>query len=191
MVHATSSVCDWRGLGSIRPGIVIDYDGKIHWQSDESQVGSMPRLLQITDKQIASAYEINIGAVRAIGNLDEWLVWIEASLNARLPSTLRDRLTTLLHCYLADPDHTADQINEGGFVIRMVEWLTKIIQWRWFTETYGQSSEAGPESPVYTNISETSRRRFRRPRIPPALMMQPIPSVLPFHTVKSRALSCE
>lgn len=186
MVHAVWSICDWRGLGRIGSSMSIDDNGNVHAAlSDEAHIdGWMPKLIEIVRSQISAAYNLNKGIVRATGTLDNWLGWIEASINTKFSDAQRNQWVNIVQHYLSDVDHEKEAINEGGFIIRIVEWLTKVLQWRWYNEVYeSEHCSADNIQPLYRNISSEHAVKYRRPRVPPMMSLLPVPSVLPFHTV--------
>lgn len=193
MVHAVWSICDWRGLGCIGASMSIDDNGNVHAAlPDEAHIdGWMPKLIEMMRSQISAAYNLNKGIVRATGTLENWLGWIEASINTKFSDAQRNQWVNIIQHYLSDLDHEKETINEGGFIIRIVEWLTKVLQWRWYNEVYGNEHfSADDVQPLYRNISSENAVKYRRPRVPPMMSLLPVPSVLPFHTVSQDAYYC-
>lgn len=186
MVHAVWSVCDWRGMGRINNIMSIDFQGKTHSPLDEMSVdGWMPKLVETTRKQISEAYKLNRGIIRTTGTLEDWLGWIESSINIDLTLAQKTHWNSILQRYFSDLDHERDTVNEGGFMIRIVEWLTKVLQWRWYSEVYGDGNQLPLETvrPLYDNVSAEHKDKYRRPRVSSAMSLLALPSVLPFHTV--------
>lgn len=83
-------------------------------------------------------------------------------------------------------DREEKKVNEGGVIIKLMEFVIRITQRRWYIDAYGQveyvKQGAGAEVPVYERLSEFELQKYKRPRIP-AMGTPPVPSVLPFHTV--------
>jgi hypothetical protein len=55
----------------------------------------------------------------------------------------------------------------AGWVIRFVEKMGRVVQWRAFRDA----------------VAGVGGKRYKRPRLPRPLICPPLPSILPFHTV--------
>lgn len=185
LVHAAWSVCDWRGFGYIEEGVCLDELGNIVREDIEREmrVGWMPRMLEATEKQLESIYEINIGVIKTVGQLQDWLSWIESSIGIEISSDAREHWRKLLRGIFDGLDsEQRKNINEGGTIIRMVEWLMRHLQWRWYIELYGQIIYSQESIQPLVDVSQW-KDRFVRPRLPSSLAAMRVTSVLPFHTV--------
>ena len=196
LVHASWSTADWRGFGFINEDSYIDDDGNLcHAASIEDAIAqqntqSWPSLLSdASQKQLHTSYRQNHGIVRSMGTLEDWLSWIEESTRTKMDEGRRYQWTSEILPYYSDREAAdgafMESLNEGGFVIRIVEWLIRHLQWRWYVEQYGQI-EATRERVSPTHVDPHS---YSRPHIPSSLTMQVAPSVLPFHTVRLKS-SC-
>ena len=76
-----------------------------------------------------------------MGTIDDWISWIEESTRTKLCGDYRDQWTSTLAPFFRDRERNErmEYVNEGGFVIRMVEWLIRHLQWRWYIEQFGQT----------------------------------------------------
>lgn len=187
LANALSAVCDWRGRGGEASDLVIDYDGNIRTSASTLTVsdGWMPKLLQIVRKQLSAAYSFNVGIVQSIGTCEDWLDWIERTVGGELSPIQRKRWEATLQLSYTSIDRRQENINEGGFVVRVVEWLMRVLQRRWYIEVYGQNAySANYVSPIHGKISPKDRAIFRRPQLPASVASPTLPSVLPFHTVR-------
>ncbi|KAI5124687.1 hypothetical protein M0805_004295 [Coniferiporia weirii] len=188
LVHAAWSVCDWRGFGRIESGLTIDDVGNLVVNTTDDTSGSyesgwMPKLIHITQMQLSEAYQLNINLVKTTGRMEDWLSWIEGSTNNELSPAQKSRWVAVLREFYSDIGHKRQNINECGFIIRVVEWLMRHLQWRWYNEAFGISIfSQGKLKPLFLEISAETTNKFSRPRLPPSMVLQATPSVLPFHT---------
>lgn len=187
LVHAAWSVCDWRGFGYIEEGISLDDMGNIVQEDVErhTKVGWMPQMLSVTEKQLASVYDMNIGVIKTVGQLKDWLSWIEASIGLEISTDARKHWTKIMQDFFEGLEAKKRQnVNEGGFILRIVEWIIRHLQWRWYTELYGQTIWAQHSISPLADVSQW-KEKYTRPRLPSTLASLQVTSVLPFHTVCS------
>ncbi|EJD03950.1 TPR-like protein [Fomitiporia mediterranea MF3/22] len=184
LAHAAWSICDWRGAGPVDVDAAIDADGNMRPRGSATpEMGWMLQLIQTTRKQLAAAYQQNVGVVKSIGLLQDWIAWIEESINEKLLPQQRDRWLSLLQPFFNSTNDDRDILNEGSFTIRMVEWLTRHIQWRWYIDAFGNVTSAHHKPDMLSaEAIQESGNTYSRPHLPPFMTLQSIPSVLPFHT---------
>lgn len=181
-----NSVCDWRGRGGVpSETFAADKNGKIHrFQQDEKldMPGLMTKLVDNCESQLASVYSQNIGVIRFTQTLDGWLELIEDVIGHPLSVSDRERWTNRFAPFYTDFDRQKYQVNEGGFAIRLADWMTRRIQRKWYLELYGKAIQSDNMLPPPS--LENTEHSYRRPALPPANMgAPPTPSILPFHTV--------
>lgn len=180
LTSALTAICDWRGLGGIDlfPHSPQDRDNLV---KTLGPVGWLDKVFDICRKQIKSEYGRNIGVVRSGGTLDQWLDRVRrAHGDTMLESTL-DRWRRAIFKFFEDFDRSAENVNEGAFVIQLVGRLGVATQHRWYTDRLRQ----GRASEVIDLKSLTSevREEYSRPRLPGTVLAPMHFSVLPFSTV--------
>lgn len=111
--------------------------------------------------------------------------WIQNALGFGVSPAEIKRCSDLLDEYY-DVNSDSTTKNEGGFVIRMIEWLAKALQWRWYFDAYSQLTRSNtPLEPLYKRVTSEQATKYRRPQIPATMSVQSAVSILPFHTVCS------
>ena len=149
LVHAMLCVCDWR--------MVYPPSGS----------GWMNRAVATVARQLQVGSKYGRGLLRLQANLDTWLDMIVRMLGDDR-SHVRELWRKKLEPFFA-PHTLAEWVNEGGFLLRLVERLMRISQWRWYHDKY-KRGEA------------TESHRYDRLALPSSLMQPAATSVLPFHT---------
>ncbi|KDQ07686.1 glycosyltransferase family 41 protein [Botryobasidium botryosum FD-172 SS1] len=185
LVSALGAVCDWRGRGSVNADQHLDLQGRLLPKSDATYIGWIDRLVGVCEKQIAAGYVYNVGAVRSHSTLEGWMALIQQCIGPSLSEGQRSRWVSHLRRFYSDFDRTEARVNEGGFIIRLVERLTRAVQQRWYIEVYGQKlhSDGGHIIvPIFNDVSAEAAAEYRRPTIPASMAIAPALSVLPFHT---------
>jgi len=151
----------------------------------QSRTGYMAQISDLVAKQLKDGLSYGQGSLRSYGGIKEWLSIISHALYDLPPERVGEamkiweiRLTSLF----SQVEQAAGSINEGGYLIRLVERLMRRIQRRWYLSTYGPSTYAqqGTSPPRITPTQEDVSR-YRRPVLPPSLPPIPVPTVLPFH----------
>lgn len=165
--------------------LAIDEDGNICQNAasgDKGVPGWMTKLIETCEGQITSVYSQNVGVVRATRSLDEWLELVETVTGSSLSTDERNRWTAHFAPFYTEFRSPERRINEGGFVIRFVDWAQRRLQRRWYLELYGRTRGLNhlvvPLSPPLD-----AHPSFIRPTLPPTMGAPLVPSVLPFHTV--------
>lgn len=184
LVNSLNAICDWRGRGKVpSETVAIDEDGNIyeHTENEEDSFpGWMSKLIDTCEGQLVTAYSHNIGIVSATRPLQEWLELVEMATGNSLSTDDRSRWSSRFGPFYGTFDRLERRVNEGGFVIRFIEWAQRRLQRRCYLEVYGmvRQSEMRLSPPSTDTISS-----FVRPALPPSMGAPLVPSVLPFHTV--------
>jgi protein O-GlcNAc transferase len=81
---ASGAICDWRGRGGILDleGIAVDENGQIFDSSSRGNStydGWLPKMMETCYRQLRTAYSENVGMIRSIRNVDEWLQLISTT----------------------------------------------------------------------------------------------------------------
>lgn len=150
------------------------------------QQGYHGAIADLVRRQLNDGYSYGVGSLAACGTLQQWLSVISQALYGVEPAQAGElmkpwiaRLTWLFGKY----DRAASRVNEGGYLIRLVERLMRRIQRRWYLSTFGAQVFANPAAPAPQPIVPKSSDvvHYRRPLLPPTLPPIPVPTVLPFH----------
>ena len=184
LVNALGGVCDWRNRGSLGGDIGVGKDNRIldpNVPADvqEAYSGWMPRIAELVARQLAEGQAYGSGILRASMLPNEWLKFVAVSLAATpevwasIGSIWTYRFNSLLT--------NTSNINEGGYVIRLVERLIRRTQRRWYIDSFGKTLQT-PTSLKRPLPDQSAYQRYRRPPLPPSLPQPPVPTVLPFHT---------
>lgn len=179
-----ASICDWRGRGSYLDEFGIDVQGYVLPPSSPNHAhnqGYIKKMIDICEDQLQVAYSQNTHAVSAMKTLDEWLESLQLVFGRPLRKQEFDHWARLFGQFYGPMKQTERQINEGGFIIRFIDWIQPRLQRRWYIKVYGkafsahQDTRTDPQS--YGNV-------FLRPALPRGMTPPTVPSVLPFHTVR-------
>ena len=140
------------------------------------------KLVETCELQLISLYSQNVGVLRATKTLDEWLLLVEVIIGTSLSTDERNQWTARFAPFYTEFSRPDRWVNEGGFVIRFIDWAQRRLQRRWYLEIYGRicgsMHKIAPPS-----CSSDVHSSFIRPTLPPSMAAPPVPSVLPFHTV--------
>ncbi|GAA6060386.1 hypothetical protein JCM10212_004639 [Sporobolomyces blumeae] len=183
LVNALGGVCDWQGRGGVGEAWIVDeHKNLVHAPVDQPRSGYMAQISNLVAKQLKDGLSYGQGSLRSYGGIEEWLAIISQALYNAPPSAVgepmkvwRNRLTRLW----TELDQRPGTINEGGYLIRLIERLMRRIQRRWYLEAYGYgaATSATPRiTPTHGDVA-----KYRRPALPPSLPPIPVPTVLPFH----------
>ncbi|KLO14446.1 hypothetical protein SCHPADRAFT_826424 [Schizopora paradoxa] len=183
LTHALASICDWRGFGTLNATQFIDNSGHLRQTSvRESHENWTDKIVSITSDQLQLSCRLNRGLVGNIGTKQEWMGWIQGALGFSVSPTEIQKCSAMLDEYY-EPSPDSGSRNEGAFVLRIIEWLLKVLQWRWFSDAYGQLVRSTTAlEPQYKGITAVHATKYRRPQIPATMLLQSTVSVLPFHT---------
>ncbi|GAA6052315.1 hypothetical protein JCM3770_007247 [Rhodotorula araucariae] len=188
LVNALGGVCDWHGRGGVGEEWLVDEHGHLRFVGAGVRDGYMAQIADLVSKQVAEGSAYGVGILRACGAIDDWLMIVSQALYGAAPAEAGaeamkpwlERFQALLD---ANYDRKARLVNEGGYLIRLVERLMRRIQRRWYFDAYGRTPYIPASAPAPPRIVPTQAdvAKYRRPLLPPSLPPIPVPTVLPFH----------
>ncbi|KAK4054753.1 hypothetical protein OIV83_000677 [Microbotryomycetes sp. JL201] len=191
LVNALGGVCDWQGRGGVDELEVVDNQNQLVPVSatggGAARTGYMGQIANLVDKQLNDGLNYGIGSVRQVASADGWIALIARAIYNKSPADIpshkleswRQKLALMCSDIPMDT-RLAVCINEGGFLIRLVERLMRRIQRRWFLDVYGQDT-ASEVHTQRTAVGPDDVRKYGRPLLPQSLPLVPVPTVLPFH----------
>ncbi|KAG6845402.1 hypothetical protein H0H87_009749 [Tephrocybe sp. NHM501043] len=185
LASTLSAICDWRGRGWLETELTLvqmpyliastESDGPGRTES-----GWIHDLVAACEAQLKGAYAQNFGLMRKVYSLQDWLGKIQYIYSDRSFSReQKQRWENRIGVFFAGFDRAQEGINEGGFVIRLVEWLMRGLQHKWYLAEHGSVLRC--ERLITRRILE-SYDIYERPQIP-SVGHFPVPSLQPFHTV--------
>ena len=188
LANALGAVCDWRDRGGLDSSPRVDESGRLVNVADNSpQSGWIGKVDKICTEQLQQASTWGAGVMQAHAPLGQWMQMIEESVGG-MENRQRERWEQFCSRFFEVADRSGS-LNEGAFIVRLIEELTRFNQRKWYIETYGPVLQSEQTFPLISeNITVDAGSRYRRPSIPTALGPVILPSVLPFHTVKSFAI---
>lgn len=174
---SSGSICDWRGRGGLSDpdDIVIDDHGSLLAVAPVASSGHdgwLPRMMESCHDQLSAAYSENVGVIRATKGLEEWMEFITKTHGRPLTEEENYHWKKSFVRFFSDsgrPQH----LNEAGFYIRLVEWMTRRLQRRWYIERTKMNS----------GLEQGIPEVYYRLRLPLTMTVPEVPSLLPFHTV--------
>ncbi|KAI0322338.1 glycosyl transferase family 41-domain-containing protein [Amylostereum chailletii] len=182
LANARTALCSWHGRGRFGNEIGVDGDGMPIAPTDPSgpdHFGWMHEIVGITEAQMKANYTFNIDLVQYIGTIEDWLGWVEKARGFRPTGQDLARWTRCFQRFYSPFDRLEKNVNEGGFVVRFAEWVTRRLQNKWYKQSYGRIHRS--ETPS-TPLPADNLAEYARLLLPPSLDMSTVPSVLPFHT---------
>ncbi|GAA5914406.1 hypothetical protein JCM6882_008223 [Rhodosporidiobolus microsporus] len=190
LVNALGGVCDWAGRGGVGEEWIVDAN-KVLLRVTPQAGRSLPRegyMAQISDlvgRQLQDGHSYGIGSLRSCGNFQDWMNLIALAIYGTVnpPPQAMQPWIARLQFLLGEFDRQSSHVNEGGFLIRLVERLMRRIQRRWYLTEFGATTyvESGGQEPNKITPSQADLVKYRRPPLPPSLPPIPVPTVLPFH----------
>ncbi|GAA6022980.1 hypothetical protein JCM10207_007738 [Rhodosporidiobolus poonsookiae] len=195
LVNALGGVCDWAGRGGVGEEWLVDTQKRlIYIAAPKPEMcvrdGYMARISDLVAKQLRDGLSYGVGSLRACGSLEAWLAVVAQALWNLSPQQAGDKAMRVwverLGYLLSDRfehERNAKGINEGGYLIRLIERLMRRIQRRWYLDRFGPTTylKSGAEVPTQIVPAQEDVARYRRPPLPPSLPAIPVPTVLPFH----------
>lgn len=189
LVNAISGICDWSNRGAL-PG-----QGDLRGVGPDNQLmrldnpqqrqilmnGWLPQVSKLVAKQLDDGLTLGKGSIASSGGADRWLLAVSRALS---PTSAQLQGITVAPFWRAafdalSPGSPHRYVNEGGFLIRVVEHLMRVIQRKWYIDFYGKqttSAQALGRPPLSAAVN------YSRPSLPSNLPTPPVPTVLPFHT---------
>ena len=159
----------------------------------QTKTGYMGQINDLVDKQLRDGLAYGIGSMRQMGSHNDWLAIITQAIYDQPPAAVGEAVqawVSRLQFILSDiseQDHKDYCINEGGFLIRLVERLTRRIQRRWYLSVYGTRIVAAT-STARIIPTPNDAITYRRPPLPPSLPPISVPVRL-WQLVRSQAKS--
>lgn len=186
LVNSLSSICDWHGRGAVAGEVGVDDGGYVIPPSPYPQTGWITNMAAVTDAQIAQGYAPGVGAPTLNAAMEECLRALAVAQGRALTpgelATWQARLERLVRRGEGvEGGERGERVNEAGFLIRFIDWVQPRLQRRWYLRAYGKTlavDEAAATS------EENYHGFYLRPTLPKTLQPPPVPSVLPFHTVR-------
>ncbi|CAE6478664.1 unnamed protein product [Rhizoctonia solani] len=180
LANVFGSVCDWQGRGGLNLDLYLDVNGNIAIR-DENQPNSrspgfLDKLLEICDSQIISGYYASSGIIASDRTFEQWIETIEACLGPLIPER-RQRWEKCLKRYYTPFDRAVKRVYEAGAVVRLVEMLSRVLQRRWYVDMYRTGAYS-----IKGKARELDISKYKRPRLPAAMVAPLALSILPFHT---------
>jgi len=139
----------------------------------------MKSVIGICEAQLSESHHKNIG-ILAAKSLDDWLLLIAlATTMPQCDHSLR-KWVHRFHLFAETSDRRQPLLNEGGFLLRLIDWYRTRKQHQRYIETYGETlyCEEVPHSSPEAALTATPFAS-----IIPLASLQKAPTVLPFHTV--------
>ncbi|GAA6013595.1 hypothetical protein JCM11491_002719 [Sporobolomyces phaffii] len=185
LVNALGGVCDWQGRGGVEEEWFVDENKQlVRDESRQTRSGYMAQISNLVAKQLKDGLSYGQGSMRSYGGVGEWLEVICQAIYGAKPSHVvepmkvwESRLTALFR----QLGHSAGSVNEGGYLIRLVERLMRRTQRRWYLATYGPTVAVPSAVPNRIVPTQSDVVLYRRVALPPSLPPIPVPTVLPFH----------
>ncbi|GAA5862952.1 hypothetical protein JCM1840_002337 [Sporobolomyces johnsonii] len=190
LVNALGGVCDWQGRGGVNEEWIVDVNKQlVHLPTVAGRApvrsGYMAQISDLVAKQLKDGLSYGVGSLRTYGGVKEWLAIISQALYDASPEAAGDAMKpwlARLSFLLGEFDRSAAPVNEGGYLIRLIERLMRRIQRRWYLAEYGPMVYAAEsQAPKRIMPTQADAVKYRRPLLPPSLPPIPVPTVLPFH----------
>lgn len=189
LVNAISGICDWTNRGALPEqgdnfGVGPNLERlDISKQPDKSILASgwLPQVSRLVTKQLEDGLSLGSGSIANSGGKDIWIYAISRALTRSSAQGSINLAAYWNKAFTMVVDHPKSfrHLNEGGFLIRVVEHLMRRIQRKWYIDTYGTTvvTQELQQRPALENS-----RHYGRPTLPVNLPTPPVPTVLPFHT---------
>ncbi|KAF5386146.1 hypothetical protein D9615_002508 [Tricholomella constricta] len=179
LASTLSAICDWRGRGWLQPELGMVQTLPACLPHEDSHSGWIRDLVATCEQQLREGYAQNIGLLRRTYTLQQWLQKVQSVYDRPLCRRQWDRWEHCLRLFYTEFDHVQRCVNEGGYVVRLVEWLSRGLQRRWYIESYGQVSQFHSQD---SRPKLAQQDAFTRPLVP-SIGHFPVPALLPFHTL--------
>jgi len=171
---AMNAICDWTARGNCYPSPLVLIQAQQH--STDHWVTSV---ITICEEHLLEPRHQNVG-ILAEKSLDDWLL-IVALATARPQCGHSLRKWVHRFSLFADvSDERQPLLNEGSFLMRLIDWYRTRKQHQRYIETYGETlyceevadsaPDAAPAPMLFTSVLSSAS-------------LQKVPTVLPFHTV--------
>ncbi|CAO1630772.1 unnamed protein product [Sympodiomycopsis kandeliae] len=155
------------------------------WSDAFATGGLLDQVVELVEKQLTDGLSYGAAVLRTTCSADAWADHIVSCLGETRPRQ-REVWRQQISYFYQDFNRTSAVINEGGFLLRLIEFIHRRCQQKWYRDRYGRRSSAPPGVNVDAlKINSTTVQdggRYDRIRLPPALVSPAAPTVLPFHT---------
>ncbi|CAG8572719.1 13154_t:CDS:2 [Funneliformis caledonium] len=175
--QALNSVCDWSKRGGV--GVFyVDQGNTLMFSNIPKKVGMMGKVSDVVDNFIKEGAKFGDGVIQRFGGLHKLFNSLCVGLNT--DDTCYKWLKARADLIVATKNPPSLK-NEGGFILRLINKLTRRVQRRWYLEFYGnQVIATSPQPAICKNVKYGDK--YLRPKVPPGLP-QPSPSpVQPWYT---------
>ncbi|KAF8070184.1 glycosyl transferase family 41-domain-containing protein [Lyophyllum atratum] len=173
-----SAICDWRGRGWLEPELGMVQSSLTSIRHVEPQPGWIHDLIATCEQQLSVVYAQNVGLLQRVYTLQEWMDKIQSVYDRPLSRQQWERWERSLRLFYTEFDRVEHGVNEGGYVLRLVEWLSRGLQRKWYVESYGTVLRSEHQEDHRSRVQQDI---FSRP-IVPSIAHFPVPALLPFHT---------
>ncbi|KAM0793060.1 hypothetical protein ACM66B_000546 [Microbotryomycetes sp. NB124-2] len=193
LVNALGGVCDWQGRGGVDETVVVDNENNLVpvsaimdvAEGTSPRAGYMGQIADLVDKQLQDGLNYGIGSVRQVADASRWLAIIAKAIYGDSAASEMDvnywkRKLEYMCSNIPYESRVPNCINEGGFLIRLVERLMRRIQRRWYLDLY-RGQEVAQSHHERVVVGPEDLRKYERPALPQSLPVVPVPTVLPFH----------
>lgn len=152
------------------------------FSTDPAKPGLLYQTADLVERQLKEGTNYGRGALQASGPVIAWLQLICSATGEDGQEELM-AWHRQLSVFYGPLDRGALDINEGGFVIRLIEHLHKRSQRKWYRDQYGSVALTSSNGEL-PRIRPTQNDVLRYPKIklPSALVTPSVPTMLPFHT---------
>lgn len=168
LVNALLAICDW---------------DEVYGQSDEGKEGFMARVVALLERQLDEGSLYGVGSLCSDRSPEEWanlIVRMTGRKSVEQKQAYIDRIQ-MISVMGIDGDREKQKINEGSFVIRLVERIIRRTQREWYLDVYGNQIQS--ERALQRIVpQQADAQKYRRVSLPSCLGTPAVPTVLPFHT---------
>lgn len=158
------------------------------WRETFCAGGLLSQVMDLVEKQLNDGSSYGAGALQSSGSPQLWAQRISLALGESRSDVLQAWYSRLA-IFFAELDRASLKINEGGFVLRLIEHLHKRSQQRWYKDLHqGTVSVAAGDAQGLAQVRQSrstmaaNASRYARIPLPAALIAPSVPTVLPFHT---------
>lgn len=184
LMNAMTSVCDWRGHTCYTDEYGVDEDGRLLEPTSTAHTlrpGLMQRVLGLCERQLNLAYTENVNAVSSSRTVEEWIHTIQVAFGRPFRDDEYSGWSTLLGQFYEPLGISGRQVNEGGFVMRLLMWLQPRLQRQWYVRAYGDVLSSGDQMSADPAVHGD---QFILPALSRSMSSPALPSLLPFNTVR-------
>ncbi|UZJ53542.1 hypothetical protein CBS101457_002862 [Exobasidium rhododendri] len=168
LVNALLAVCDWKEVYG---------EGNGEEGEGESSGTLLKSVRSLLEKQLDDGTLYGAMSLSNEGTVEDWLEVVVKATGDDRPEFRQYLYSKFSAFYDGHLDRKKMKINEGSFVIRLIERLSRRCQRRWYVDEYVAGTATSRIQP-----SAEDAERYRRVRLPSCLLIPSVPTVLPFHT---------